>query len=55
MKSPIHVALLIAGAILTAPPAVAQLKLVQHFEVPGDSEKFDHFEATPDCRDQSHG
>src|SRR5215831_7561819 len=42
MKIPVQ-AILIPCAIFAPSQANAQLKLVQHFEVPGGSEKFDHF------------
>jgi DNA-binding beta-propeller fold protein YncE len=43
MKSPIYAALLICGATLAPSNTFAQLKLIQRVEVPGASEKFDHF------------
>lgn len=43
MKSPIYAILFVVGTIVAPSPAIAQLKLVQRFDVPGDSEKFDHF------------
>jgi DNA-binding beta-propeller fold protein YncE len=43
MKNPIYAFLFLAGAMVAPSPAIAQLRLIQHFDVPGDSEKFDHF------------
>lgn len=43
MRSPIYAILLVAGTMGVPSPAIAQLKLVQRFDVPGGSEKFDHF------------